>query len=125
MNGTEWRINTIAKITDGDTLRAIRSRTTNLDGRNYTLTDADLDGTPIRLAWVNTPERGKPGYTEARNDLAEWVYNALRHGPLRVICYESAGWDRLLGDLIDSNGESASQWMMRDRGWAAYDGGKA
>lgn len=126
--GAEWDVEAVVSVTDGDTLRLIRSRVLELDGRRYRLTDEDADGVPIRLVWVNTPERGKPGRNEARADLEDWItrygYDENGDGVLRVICYESAGWDRLLGDLIDATGESASQWLMRERGWPPYEKGK-
>jgi endonuclease YncB( thermonuclease family) len=123
VNGTEWDVEAVVSVTDGDTLRLIRSRVIELDGRRYRLTDEGADGVPIRLVWVNTPERGKEHYKAARYDLMAWAEH-LSAGPLRVVCYESAGWDRLLGDLIDATGASASQWLMRERGWPAYEKGK-
>lgn len=119
MTGTEWRVDAVPRITDGDSVRLTRSRTIELDGRDYWLSDADPNGVPIRLVWVDTPERGDPAYKIAQGDLAEWVIRLARL-PLRVICYESAGWDRLLGDLIDADGNSASQYLIRDRGWPVY-----
>jgi hypothetical protein len=127
MTGTEWEVVSVAKVTDGDTLRLARRRLVDVDGRQYWLTDAYSQ--PIRLVWVDTPERGDhPGWENARDDLLNWVFihGGNYHGddpghPLRVICYESAGWDRLLGDLIDADGNSASQWLMTERGWPAYE----
>jgi hypothetical protein len=37
--GTEWRVETVVSVTDGDTLRLRRSRVIELDGRSYRLTD--------------------------------------------------------------------------------------
>lgn len=123
--GTEWVVDRVTSVTDGDTVRLVRSRITELDGRRYLLSDYDIvSGVPIRLVWVDTPERGHhPGWENARADLAKWI--ADRQLPnamptLRVIVYESAGWDRLLGDLLDLDGNSASQWLMIERGWPPY-----
>ena len=127
MTGTEWVVHQLVKVTDGDTVRVVRRRDIELDGHRYTLSDAAPDGIPIRLVWVDTPERGKPGYNQARDDLKAWIDDRI--GPwvddgeerwLRVVCYESAGWDRLLGDLIDTDGNSASQWLMIKKGWLPY-----
>jgi len=115
--GTEWRVETVVSVTDGDTVRLRRSRVIELDGRTYRITDEDVRGVPIRLTWLDSPERGKPGYREAHDDLAAWIDS--RQG-LRVICFESGGWDRIMGDLVDADGESASQWMMREKGWLPY-----
>jgi len=121
---TEWEVLAVVKVTDGDTLRVTRTRRTSLDGRNYRLTDDEPDGEPIRLAWVDTPERGTPEWRAARADLHRWLDEHAVGGTLRVTCYESAGWDRLLGDLIASDGSSASQWLMTEgnsgAGWPAY-----
>jgi len=116
--GTEWAVLTVTKVTDGDTVRVIRSRPIELDGRRYLLTDRDPAGEPIRLVWVDTPERGThPGWEDARADLADWIAS---HQPLRVVCYESGGWDRLMGDLLDADGNSASEWLMTVKGWPPY-----
>jgi endonuclease YncB( thermonuclease family) len=127
--GTTWDVDRIASVTDGDTIRVYRSRTTQLGDDWYRITDANPDGTPrsvsLRLAWVDTPERGKPGWKKAREDLVDWCESKgvplTDPGELRVVCYESAGWDRILADLTDANGNSASQWLMTDRGWPPYE----
>jgi endonuclease YncB( thermonuclease family) len=119
--GTEWTVERIGKITDGDTLRIERTRLVELDARRYWLTDETA--VAIRLVWVDTPERGDPQWAKAKADLTEWLSERWRHvdaGDMRVICYESAGWDRLLGDLLDADGNSASQWLMIEKGWPPY-----
>jgi len=134
--GQTWDVDRIASVTDGDTVRVHRSRVTQLGDDWYRITDVNPDGTPrsvpLRLAWVDTPERGKPRWREAREDLAEWIerhdWSPLEDNRqptgLTIVCYESAGWDRLLADLRDADGQSASQFLMRERGWPAYEGDK-
>ena len=134
--GTEWQVESVASVTDGDTVRLIRSRVVEIDGRSYRITDDEPKGIPIRLVWVDTPERGQhPGWEKARDDLREWLapWMVLGSdgrpmtdiaGQLRVVCYESGGWDRLMGDLLDTDGNSASQWLMTERGWPPYVKGK-
>lgn len=122
MTGTEWDVWEVVSVTDGDTVRLVRSREAQLGDDWFRLTD--VASKPVRLVWVNTPERGQPGYREAAADLESWLLS--RSGDLRVVCYDGgAGWDRLLGDLIDEDGNSASQWLMVDRGWPPYVGGAA
>jgi len=128
--GTEWRVETVVSVTDGDTVRLRRSRVIELDGRTYRITDEDPRGVAVRLTWVDTPERGDAGYKQAHDELANWVRmhaDGLGDG-LRVVCYESGGWDRLMGDLLDADGNSASQWLMTEgnsgAGWPAYVRGK-
>jgi endonuclease YncB( thermonuclease family) len=136
--GRAWTVDRIASITDGDTVRVYRSRVTQLGDDWYRIADANPDGTPrsvpLRLAWVDTPERGKPGWADAKADLVQWLAERTLPTPadpnfdgipLTVVCYESAGWDRILADLRDADGNSASQWLMADRGWPPYDGGNA
>jgi endonuclease YncB( thermonuclease family) len=123
--GTTWQVDRIVKVVDGDSLRVVRTRLIDLDGRHYQLTDADPNGVLLRLAWIDTPEKGRPGWAQARADLAVWCTTRTAPGPLAAVCYESAGWDRLLADLRDSTGASASQWLMADRGWPAYVDGAA
>lgn len=127
MTGTEWQIESVEKVTDGDTVRVIRSRIEHMGDHDFRITD--VNSMAIRLVWVDTPEKGThPGWEKARRDLASWIYpfadpNVIRPG-VRVICYESAGWDRMLGDLLDADGNSASQWLMTERGWPPYVKGK-
>ncbi len=126
MNGTTWRVDAVLRATDGDTVRVLRSRPVELDGRHYRLADdpdAEPDGIPVRLVWVDTPERGNhPGWENARADLRLWLAAATAGGPITCVCYTSAGWDRLLADLIDAGGGSASQWLMTERHWPPYTG---
>jgi hypothetical protein len=126
--GAEWTVVRVVRVTDGDTLRVIRTRSIDLDGRRYRITDDEPDGVAIRLVWVNTPERGTgPGWAAARADLTKWLADVITAaaGDLRVICYESGGWDRIMGDLLDGAGASASQWLMTVRGWPPYTGPRA
>jgi endonuclease YncB( thermonuclease family) len=125
-DGITWDVVRTVSVTDGDTVRVVRRRLINIDGRQYHATDADPKGVPVRLVWVDSPERGKAGWNEARTDLRAWIdMHAFTDEPLRVVIYESAGWDRLLGDLIDPHGNSASQYMLTEGnggvGWPAYE----
>ena len=125
MTGTEWQVDRIDKVTDGDTVRLTRSRIEHMGDHDFRITD--VDSMPIRLVWVDTPEKGDhPGWETARADLTWWIEQRYPNlnDPLRVITYESAGWDRMLGDLIDADGNSASQWLMTERGWPPYVKGK-
>jgi endonuclease YncB( thermonuclease family) len=129
VNGTTWCVDDVLHVTDGDTLRVLRSRPVELDGRHYRLADdpaAEPLGIALRLVWVNTPERGQhPGWEQARTDLRQWMDTAMGAGPVTAVCYASGGWDRLMADVIDAHGVSASQWLMTVRGWPPYLGGTA
>lgn len=125
MIGTEWTVDRIVRVIDGDSLRIARSRVVDLDGHLYRIADAGPDGVLVRLVWVDTPERGEAGWADAGRHLREWIFDHIGTHPLRVVVYGGAGWDRLLVDLLDHTGASASQWLMTERGWPAYDGGRA
>lgn len=118
VSGTEWQVQSVEKVTDGDTLRVIRSRIEHMGDHDFRITD--VDSMPIRLVWVDTPEKGDhPGWEQARADLLGWI-EARVITSLRVVCYESGGWDRMMGDLLDADGNSASQWLMIEKGWPPY-----
>jgi endonuclease YncB( thermonuclease family) len=123
---TTWNVDRIVRVIDGDSLRVVRSRMAQLGDDVFHIRDADpFDGVPVRLLWVDTPERGRPGYTAARDDLAEWI--ADRSTPnaytnIQVVCHYRDSFGRMLADLIDADGNSASQWLMQVRGWPPYGG---
>lgn len=119
---TTWTVERIHKVIDGDTVRLVRSRTCRLDGLELTARDAGPNGVLARLAWLDTPERGQAGYDRARADLSTWLVNRTAT-PLTVVCFDGgAGWDRILVDLQDATGNSASQWLMQVCGWPPYGG---
>lgn len=123
MTGTEWRVEDVVLDRqgrprgDGDTVTLRRGRDMQLGDDWFYAVEKEVKS--IRLAWVDTPERGRPGYSQADRDLDEWI--VARWGRLHVVVFESAGWDRLLGDLIDDLGESASQYLLRVKGWPLYE----
>ena len=129
--GAVWDVITVPRYKsgrrygDGDTVRLVRTGIFKLGDRRWRLTDPDRLGEPIRLILVDTPETGdKAGNAAATADTSAWLERKLRIGPLKVICYDSAGWDRVLGDVIAADGESLSEWLMRagdnGRGWPMY-----
>jgi endonuclease YncB( thermonuclease family) len=72
MTGTEWQVDRIDKVTDGDTVRLIRSRIEHMGDHDFRITD--VTSMPIRLVWVDTPEKGDhPGWETARADLTTWI----------------------------------------------------
>lgn len=122
--GVQWSVVDVVKVVDGDTVHMVRERLVDLDGRRFMIRDAEP--VSIRLVWIDTPERGDPAWRRARDELVGWVANTLTApgGYLEVVCYESGGWDRIMGDLLDHRGSSASQWLMQNGdgglGWPAY-----
>lgn len=128
--GTHWTVDRVTKVVDGDTVRVHRSRKlAYLDGIEILARDATPDGVipygvPVRLVNLDTPERGEAGYEQAREDLREWLMENLP--VLRVITYPGGGFDRLLGDIYVAGdiGNTATQHMLRDKGWPPYVRGK-
>lgn len=125
--GTEWDVHALGldrwgrRRGDGDTCWPMRSRIDRLGDKRYRV--ADLEPVSVRLVWLDSPERGQPGWAQARDDLTAWLDAALAMGCLRVLIYDGgAGWDRLLGDFINAAGESASVHMMTEKGWPPYVG---
>jgi endonuclease YncB( thermonuclease family) len=140
--GTDWQVTAVAKVTDGDSLRLFRRRVfedscvpvadgLRLQQRACIEDDPEQspNGVAIRLITLDTPERGQPGYAEAREDVATWL---LAHeGRLRVETWPGGGFDRLLGDVYveGDRSDSLSQWMLRygnhGLGWDPYVAGGA
>lgn len=122
--GTDWAVERLVRIIDGDTVRIVRRRSTELDGLVLDVYDAGPDGVPIRLVNLDTPERGHADYQQARADLVNWLDD---HPDLRVRTYPGGGFDRLLGDIyVDGDiSNTATQHMLRDRGWSPYIRGTA
>lgn len=115
----DWRCE-VASVTDGDTVRLHLRRLERLvNGWRHVVESDDPRGVPVRLIILDTPERGHVDYTPAREALRQWL--ETRAGRLRCETWESAGWDRLLGDVYadGDRGDTATQWMLR-AGWASY-----
>ncbi len=87
---------TVIEITDGDTFIVDRA----YNNRNI-----------IRLNKVNTPEKGKPGYDEARNYLASLILQ-------RTVTIEPLGighFGRIIANVY-LNGISINK-EMKNKGW--------
>lgn len=124
VEGTDWAVARVVRVVDGDTVRLIRKRTTHLDGLTLDVYDSGDDGVSVRLVNLDTPERGQDGYTEAADDLRHWIgrWRSGLPAKFRVITYPGGGFDRLLGDIYVEGdiGNTATQWMLRDKGWKPY-----
>ncbi len=119
--GTDWAVDRVVTVTDGDTLRLIRRRTLTIDSDlACDVYDANPRGVPVRLVTVDTPERGQAGYADATRDVTAWL--ELHAGRVRVETWPGGGFDRLLGDLYvaGDRSDTLTQWMLRDRGWLPY-----
>jgi endonuclease YncB( thermonuclease family) len=129
--GTDWAVERIVSVTDGDTVRLIRRRSFLLDSElSCDVYDRNPRGVAVRLITLDTPERGAGRYLDARTDVVEWLTNpdwpVKFRADLRVETWPGGGFDRLLGDLYVAGDRSntLSQWMLRERGWQPYVRGK-
>lgn len=115
-----------ARAVDGDTVAGHinddRPLGYGLRSRTYS---GDVHGEPaeasIRLIRLDTPERGQPGYREAKADAAAWL--GERAGRLRVEVLGAGGLGRLLGDVYAAadRGDTLTQHMLR-LGWDPWLG---
>lgn len=126
MLGIDYRIDEVVRRIDGDTVPLFFSRTIKLSHSFVDVQQVDRDtwprGLPIRLVYVDTPERGEAGYREATAMLHDWL---TANGPagLRIVTYEGAGWDRLLGDIyVDGDRNSTASRAMLEAGWPIWRG---
>jgi hypothetical protein len=129
--GVEWTVVEIAYFKngrrrgDGDTFDALREQIAWLGDRKYLV--ADLEMVAFRLPWVDTPEtRKEPAKAaKAAAEFTYWIEQSLELGPLTIFCYGTAGWDRILADIVNADGNSAAQYMMTEgndgRGWPLYE----
>lgn len=113
-----------ARAVDGDTVAALVWADRPLGyGLRQRVYSGAQDGLPaeasLRLAWLDTPERGQVGYAEAKADAAAWL--AERAGALHVVVFGSGGLGRLLGDVRDDTSGSLSQHQLA-RGWPPWHG---
>lgn len=118
--GTDWQIDKIVSVTDGDTVRLVRRRTTHLEGLRVDVTDSDPKGVSVRLITLDTPERGDNGWAQAADDVRLWLFGNT--GRMSVTTWPDGGFGRHLGDIYVTGDRSntLSQWMIRERGWLPY-----
>lgn len=97
----DYAVTGVGKVTDGDTVRLY------LDvGFRTTVHQR------IRLAVINAPERGRPGYDTAKLFLADWLRE--RPGHLRVTTYTEDNFGRWVAHIYDKrNGDTASAALLQ------------
>ncbi len=109
----------VIKVYDGDTL-TVAGRVV-LDGRPST----SIYKFQVRLRGIDTPElktknaKEKELATRARDALSSYVLHTVV--TLQNIEYDKYG--RLLADVVASNGQNLSAWMLENKFAVAYDGG--
>lgn len=119
--GTDWTLERIVSVTDGDSLRVLRRRTFFVgDGLEGAIYDAGSKGIPIRLITLDTPERGEDGWARAGDDVRWWLFNNI--GRLSITTWTDGGFSRHLGDIwvTGDRSNTLSQWMLRERNWLPY-----
>lgn len=122
MIGASWQM-TAPRAVDGDTVAGYLTQLPRSVGYGlmqviYTGDDEGPEPRPVRLIIVDTPERGQPGWREAKLFAASWLAS---RSALMVDTYESGGWDRLMGDVYaaDDRGDTLTQALLRE-GYGTY-----
>lgn len=105
----------LTKVSDGDSVNgSIHLDMGQFDGWIFTAWKEDR----FRLITLDTPERGEPGWGDARSHVAAWF---VQHPDTRVRTYGRDSFGRTLGDIYDRDtGESLTEHMLRDRGWQPW-----
>jgi micrococcal nuclease len=99
---------TVFNVVDGDTIDV----TVDLGFKMYSKQR-------IRLARIDTPERGQPGFAEAGHYLRELIMNK----EITLVTHKVSKWGQYVGDIV-LNGEDINQRML-DEGLAKpYNGGR-
>lgn len=98
---------TVFNVVDGDTVDV----TVDLGFKVYTRQR-------IRLARIDTPERGQPGFDEAGDFLRELILGKT----VTLKTYKASKWGYFLGDII-LDGEDINQRMLNEHMAKPYDGG--
>lgn len=119
----------VPNVVDGDTAWVVRHRIIGEHDGQFIVAQDKAGGSKVRLhdggVGLNAPEKNKDraGWTMARNDLYDWIEDALAKGKqLELHDYGNGKRDsfgRLLADLF-ADGESAVKYMRDTRGWHSY-----
>lgn len=93
---------TLRSVHDGDSFRAVG------DARAI-IPDTPIDGwqPKVRCSGVDAPERGEPGWEEAKTLLTEW----LASGHFNLVCYGRDKYGRLLADA-ERGGQYLSSYLQ-------------
>lgn len=94
-----WPKATVVRWIDGDTV-VLNIDTGFHNSREQT----------IRLVVCNTPERGQPGYQDAKDAVNRW---APPGSIVSLTTYKDDNWDRYLGDVV-ADGLSI-HWRLLDQ----------
>lgn len=113
---TPWTVLSVARVIDGDSLVLTRSRDIG-EADNLRVTATDVQPVHVRLVHVDTPERGEVGWSEAADDLRAWI---AAHPTLSLYDAGRDNFGRVLADLQAPDGDSASLYLIRDRGWLTW-----
>ena len=96
---------TLERIIDGDTIDVLL----DLGFKVFTLQR-------LRLLFIDTPERGQPGYLEATHELAELLNPTGRLQPLIVHTIRRDGFGRWLATVWVEGSDTSINDLMIQRG---------
>jgi endonuclease YncB( thermonuclease family) len=116
----DWEIDDVDRVIDGDTCDlTVRRPIGELDG--FRIEAAGV--IRVRIVHLDTPEKGNLAAAQATADLSDWL-----HGwgvtPLRVTTQGKDAFGRYLGDVYVAadRTQTASDHMVRERGWPVWTG---
>lgn len=130
MTETDWAIERVVRVVDGDTFDVILSRTLGeLDGFDISATSKPTKPARLRPIHLDTPEEeDAEGYDEATADATNWLRVTELGCRLRVVTYGKDSFGRYLSDVyVDGDrANTFSRHMLEDanngNGWPAYTG---
>lgn len=119
----EFDLLSVAHMVDGDTFDALVRANDVGEVDGWKLSGEKV--IRIRLIHLDTPEKKDPGYQQARVDLADWLDTRLFVGGLRVLAQaKKDSFGRYISDVyvIADRAQTASDYMVRERGWDVWTG---
>ena len=99
----------IESVVDGDTIDAVIDLGFKVSTRQR-----------MRLARIDTPERGQAGYSEAR----DFVREAVLEKPVKIRTEKVSKWGYYLAEIILDDGRNLSDALISAKLARSYDGGK-
>lgn len=105
----------IEKVVDGDTVDLHLWRSTTLDAFDATISITSKGIRRLRLLGIDTPERGQPGYKEARDYLANWL---IENENIFVVMPKRDNFGRNLAWIINYDTDECVNESLVDAGHA-------
>ena len=99
----------VENVVDGDTVDLVIDLGFKISSRQR-----------VRLARIDTPERGQPGYAAARDFVRDAVFNK----PVILKTEKISKWNYYLAEITLEDGRNLSDTLVQAQLAKYYDGGK-